>query len=278
MDNLRCCNNKDSNKKPSQENASDESSVDEEEGCTKCGSSDEEIPDETECPCENENYESDYENEEDDEDQCHGECESKMMERSIKECAECDIVEKVVAELVLKQCEVEDEANKPKPEPPKKKKPLYKSKFGRFGGRNNDNMTFEVIETEHGRFRGCCRHKVEHIEGMPQYKGAVSLYGLSEEQYEKREERLHKLEQLEQEKIEKLKEEYVKKSNETEDAFEKWLKQKAKSKPSRMKNMYDQKPKKPPQHQKLKGQKGPNIKKGLPKNDSKLINNNNVDD
>lgn len=93
---------------------------------------------------------------------------------------------------------------------------------------------------------------MEHVEGMPQYMGAVSLYGLSEEQYEKRQERLKKLEQLEQQKIEKLKEQYVKKANETEDAFAHWLK--AKSKPSRMKNMYDQKPKKP-QTQKMKGQK-----------------------
>lgn len=263
LDNLRCCNNNDS-KKVQEE--SDESSVEEEEACTKCGSSDDDIQDET---CE-------YENEDDDDDnECHGECESQPKEKYTKECAECDIVEKVVAELVLKECEAEEEANKPKPEPPKKKKPLYKSKFGRFGRYNNENTTFEVIETEMGRFRGCCRHKVEHVEGMPSYKGAISLYGLSEQQYEKREERLQKLEQQEQQKLEKLKEDYAKKSNETEDAFAQWLKQKAKSKPARMKNMYDQKPKKP-QHQKLKGQKGPSLKKVLPNNSSKL--NNNVED
>lgn len=249
---------------------SDDSEIEEvEESCNKCGSSDEEIPDE--CTCENENYESDYENEEEeeDDDECRGECERDNKERITKECAECDIVEKVVAELVLKECEVEDDANKPKPEP-KKKKPLYKSKFGRFGRYNNENTNFEVIQTEHGRFRGCCRHKVEHIEGMPHYKGAVSLYGLSEEQYEKRQERLQKLEQQEKEKVEKLKEEYVKKATETEDAFAQWMKQKAKSKSSRIKNMYDQKPKKP---QKLTtGQKGPISKNNKAKSAAKVNN------
>uniref|UniRef100_A0A336LTB7 CSON015261 protein n=1 Tax=Culicoides sonorensis TaxID=179676 RepID=A0A336LTB7_CULSO len=276
LENLRCISKERKKEEESDESEIEEADVEEEqEGCNQCGSSDDEIPDETECACENENYESDYENDDDENDRCNGDCTNEnanAKQRKSNDCEECDIVEKVVAELVLKQIEAEDEANKPKPEPPKKKKPLYKSKFGRFGRHTNENTTFEVIETEHGRFRGCCRHKVEHIEGMPQYKGAVSLYGLSEEQYEKREERLQKLEELEQQKLAKIKEEYIKKANESEDAFSQWLKQKAKSKPSRIKNMYDHKPKKP--QKVLTGQKGPNNRKVLPKLDTKLNNNN----
>ncbi|XP_063708788.1 transcriptional regulator ATRX homolog [Culicoides brevitarsis] len=276
LDNLRCPNNNDSSnckKKIIQNPESDEeSSVEEEEACTKCLSSDDEIPDETVCDSNCEEEEDD-EDEEDFEEECHGECNEKKSKPPSKDCSECEMVEKVVANLVLEQVKKdEEEAKKPPPEPPKKKKPLYKSKFGRYGRGNNENATFEVIETEFGRFRGCCRHKVEHVEGMPGYQGARSLYGLSEEQYQKREEKLQKLELLEQQKIAKLKEEYVKKSNETEDAFAQWLKQKAKSKPSRMKNMYDQKPQVKTTQKVLRSQKGP--KKLLPNNNSSKINNN----
>lgn len=217
--------------------------IEEQNECAECGTSDEEILDETECTCEND---SDDEN-----DECESKCvqQKKAVKRKDTDCTECDIVEKVVAELIKKECEEEEEAKKTpeKPEPPKKKKPLYK--FRGFGRRNNDNTTFEVIETEHGRFRGCCRHKVEHIEGLPQYQGAVSVYGLSEKQYEKREERLKHIEQKQLEKFEKTTEEYVQKSVQNEDAFEKWLKQKTKSKVNRKQNMYDYKPK--PQRPKI---------------------------
>lgn len=185
-----------------------------------------------ECGCDQ--YENDEYDDEDDEDNC---CSGKQGNQA-PSCSECQMVEKLVAELVVKKV-TDDEKPPPVVEPPKKKQ-LFKSKFGRYGRRPEDT-NFEVIETEHGRFRGCCRHKAEKVEGMPGYKGAVSLYGLSEEQYQLRMDRLEKQEQLEQEKLEKLKETYKEKSHANESAFSSWLKNKSRAPVNRNKNMYDTK-------------------------------------
>lgn len=198
---------------------------------------------EEECACESDRYEDEnFTSEDDEEDEAAQDdnCNKCVQEEQTNSCTECDMVEKLVAELVVKDMNDTDDK---KIEPPKKapnttKKPSYKLR-GFRRRRGNEDSTFEVIETEHGRFRGCCRHKAENIEGMPQYGGVLSVYGLSEEQYMKRDERLQKQEEKEYVKIEKLKEEYKEKCQQNEDAFESWLKNKMKTPQNRTKNMYD---------------------------------------
>lgn len=205
----------------------------------------ENIQDEDECVCESDRYEDENfssENDEEPDDNCN-KCTKEEQNNS---CTECDMVEKLVAELVVKDM---DDVNAEKPMPTPKKAPTSKRPSYKLRGRRhfrNDDSNFEVIETEHGRFRGCCRHKAEKVDGMPQYEGALSLYGLSEEQYQRRDNRLQKFEEKQHEKIEKLKEDYKKNCQQNEDAFASWLKNKSRTPQNRTKNMYDikQKPQK----------------------------------
>lgn len=198
---------------------------------------DEEEEEVQEDACESDHYEDEnFSSEETDDD-----CNKCTQPEETKSCSECDMVEKLVAELVIQEMnDADDKKKEPTPAPKpvsKPRKPMRRYRGSRRFG--NEDSTFEVIETEHGRFRGCCRHKAENVEGVPSYQGALSLYGLSEDQYQRRDERLQKLEEKQQVKFEQLKEQHQEKSQQNEDAFESWLKHKMKTPQNRTKNMYD---------------------------------------
>lgn len=112
------------------------------------------------------------------------------------------------------------------------------SKSNRTSSDNIKNLQF------HLNFRQCCDYKLDEHENLPRYKGYYSQYGLSKREIENREKRLQSMRMRQFERKIKIMEENASKSEQNEEAFANWLKNKMRHPKNRSKNMFDYKGKK----------------------------------